>query len=114
LPAFQFFHFLRRESPVFSRHHVEFHRSVTNAFDFFHAMADLLEHSADLSIAALGQRDFVPGVIGFPDGKNAGGGCFHRTLSRIFAAQIDPIAQTLQRFGGRLTGDLNQICLGNV
>ena len=63
--GFQALHFLQSKRTKFPRRNIERERTIFHALDFFHVMADRLKHAPNLAIAALNQRDFVPGIGGF-------------------------------------------------
>ncbi len=91
-------------------------------------VADLLEHAADLAVAAFGEGDLVPGVL-LIDGKLDGGGLGEDGegaalgAGLLFAAhagearlgrQHDSVAQFVDLFFGGLAADLDHVGFGNV
>src|SRR5208283_2674353 len=70
--------FFCRQMAKFSRLNVQLQRAVAHALDFFHVMPDLFEHAANLPIAALDQRHFVPRIGGLAQQFNLHRSGLHR------------------------------------
>jgi hypothetical protein len=56
----------RVELANIARLQIENERAVPNPANLLHVMADLLEHLAELAVAALNENHFVPGIIDWP------------------------------------------------
>jgi hypothetical protein len=67
------------EGAEFAKGNVENEGAELDALDFFDEEADLLEHAADLAIAAFDEDDFVPGVGSVFDQTDFGGRGFDAT-----------------------------------
>ncbi len=67
--GFQFAHFAGLD--------VQHQRTITNATNLFHVVADLFEHLAQLAVAALNDHDLVPGVVALADLANLCGRSLH-------------------------------------
>ena len=54
-----------RQPAEFSRRQIEAQRTVLDALDLFHVMADLFEHAPDLPVSAFFQRELKPRIVRF-------------------------------------------------
>src|SRR5207244_8012640 len=77
-----------------------------------HPMAYLVEHSADLAVAALMERNLVPRVLRFARQRDFRGRGFHAATALI--ADADSGAQFRDVRLERLAADFYQVSLGNV
>jgi predicted tellurium resistance membrane protein TerC len=66
---------------------VENQRAVAGAPDLLNKVANLLEHLAQLAVAALDENHFIPGIVALTHLSNAGrGGAY---LGRAWRATVD-------------------------
>src|SRR5580704_12836270 len=76
LERFELRYFPHRQRAKFSRFDVELERANFCAFDFFDLESDNGEHSADLTVTAFDEHDFVPRIESILDEFDGSGGGF--------------------------------------
>src|SRR6266852_3029806 len=84
----------------------EFQESDLDPPEFFHHVAQPLDHSPDLVLSALGERDLEPRVLSGLDAPDAGG-------SGGPAIEPDALTEFSQLVVAGIAVDLNQISLRN-
>jgi hypothetical protein len=62
----QRFYFIAVQFAHLARFQIEHQRAIPHPANFLHVMADLLEHLAQLAIAAFDQHHFVPRIVALP------------------------------------------------
>ena len=82
-------------------------RADAHALEFFHQLAEVLEHQADLVLAPFGQLDLVPGVGGVADQAQSGG-------QGAAAHQRNAVAELLLLVAGQQAGHLHDVGLGQM
>jgi hypothetical protein len=65
------FDLFRQQVTKFARMNIQRERAVADALQLFDMVASLLEHGTDLAVAALNERDLIPGVFGLVDELNS-------------------------------------------
>jgi hypothetical protein len=88
---------------------VQDQRAVTDAADFFHKVADFLEHLAQFAVAAFDENHFVPGIIALANLANASWGGADRGRTGLAPLNGDAGAQNVQLGLGGLAGNLDQV-----
>ncbi len=109
-------YFLRRQLAKFSRLKIQLQRTIRNALDFLHMVANGLKHPADLPVLAFNQRDFIPRIVGFTQQAHFSRRRPYRTRPGFpwLITDADSMAQLLNIFFLRLARDLHQISLRDV
>ena len=51
------------QSPIAAGGEIEFEEADLHAAELFDELAEMLEHHADLVLAAFGEADFIPGIF---------------------------------------------------
>ena len=75
---------------------------------------DFLEHLANLTVTPFVQRHFEPGIIGFFDYANLGGGGANALFRIALLGDGDSAPKTPKLLFRRLSGNFDEVCFGNV
>src|SRR2546423_7974922 len=112
--SFQLADFGFRQPAGFPRRQVERKRTVPDATNLLHMMADLLEHLAQLAILAFGQRDLIPGIRGFLNYADLRRRRAGATVRCSRPADGYSSAEAVNRSFVRLAADLHQVRFRHV
>ena len=95
----------------FARFNVEHQGAVAYAANLFDVVADLLEHLAQLAVAAFNEDDFVPGVVALADFANLGGRSLHPARARLAALDSHARTEAVELFFGWFAAHLYEVGL---
>ena len=91
---------------------VEGEGAKPDPLDFFDVMTNVLEHAADLAIAAFDENDFVPGIGSVFEKADFGRSGFD--AATIVESDGDPVTEALKRLSAGTAADFDVIGFGDV
>lgn len=98
------------QRPELARNDVQREWTEGYAFDFFDVVANVVEHAANLAIAAFNKNDFQPRIGGIFQKADFGGRRLN--AATILEGNGDPATKTLQGLLRRAAADFHVIGLG--
>ena len=100
------------EGAEVARREIEGEGAEGDTLDLFDVVADVMEHAADLAIAAFNENDFVPGVGGVFEEADLGGRSFD--AATVVENDGDAVAEALERLLGGTAANFDVVGLGDV
>jgi hypothetical protein len=88
---------------------VEHQGAVAYASNLLDVVADLLEHLAQLAVAAFNEDDFVPGVVALANLANLSGRSLHPARARLAALDSHARTEAVQLFLAWLTAHFDEV-----